>query len=63
MGAEAGLFAQSEDSALEALFDVSFGVKGAAGAIEEGGMDTLSLGPAFFPFVEGFTGDAEAKAG
>lgn len=63
LGAEAGLFSQVQDSALEAYFDVSFGMVRAARAIEQGCAFSLGLGPAFFPLVEGFTRDCQAEAG
>ena len=47
LGSQASLFSEGEDSALETLFDVSFGVMGAAGAVEQTGPISFSLVEAF----------------
>ncbi len=62
LGSQASLFAEGEDSALEALFDVSFRVMGAAGAVQQTGTFSLSLVKALFPLVEGLAGDSQTAA-
>jgi len=52
------LFSEGEDAALEAFFDLSVRVMGAAGAVEQTGSISFRLVEAFFPFIEGFARDS-----
>jgi len=57
LGSEVRFFAQREEAAFEALFDLIVGMMGASGAVEEAGAISLGLGKAMVPFIEGFSRD------
>ncbi len=62
-GAEACFSAEFQDPSAEASFDRSRAVIGAMGVIQEGRAVVMSVLKALFPFVEGFSRDAESFTG